>query len=54
MSKRKPYEQNFKETFAKTLGQRYQESARVDKVAYWIFVSIVFFLIVAVAVYSTF
>jgi hypothetical protein len=54
MSKRKPYEQHFKETFTKTLGQRYQESARVDKVAYWIFISIVFFMIAAGAVYSTF
>jgi len=53
MSKIKSYEQHFKETFTKTLGQRYEESTRTNKIAYWIFISIVFLIISAGGIYST-
>lgn len=48
----KSYEQHFRETFTKTLGQRYDESSRADKFAYWIFISIVCFLIIAGVVWT--
>jgi len=50
----KSYEKHFKETFTKTLGQRYDESSRADKFTYWVFISIVFSLIIAAAVWTAF
>jgi|LauGreDrversion4_2_1035121.scaffolds.fasta_scaffold3744553_1 hypothetical protein len=47
MSERKHYAQLPKETFIKTLGQRYDESSGKDKFAYWVFITIVFSLITA-------
>ena len=53
MSERKSYEQLFKDTFTKTLGQRYDESSRTDKVAYWVFIGLVFSLIAGGWIYGT-
>jgi hypothetical protein len=38
----KPYKQLLKEMFTKTFDQRYAASSRKDKVAYWIFICIIF------------
>jgi len=41
MSTRKPYAELVKDTFTKTLGERYNESLKSEKIGYWIFISIV-------------
>jgi hypothetical protein len=53
MSERKEYSQLLKESFTKTLGQRYDESSRKDKFAYWVFAAIIFSLITGGWVYRT-
>lgn len=45
MSARKPYAELVKDTFSKTLGERYNESTKSEKIGYWIFISIVISLI---------
>ena len=41
MGTRKPYAELVKDTFTKTLGERYNESLKSEKIGYWIFISIV-------------
>ncbi len=52
MNGSKPYAQLLKDTFTKTLGQRYDDSSSVDKIAYWIFIGLVFSLIAGGWVYG--
>jgi hypothetical protein len=45
MNDQKPYKQLLKETFTKTLGERYAESSGKDKIIYWAFIAIVYSII---------
>lgn len=41
MTEKKTYRQVLRETFTKTLGERYDESPKVGKIVYWIFFAFV-------------